>query len=99
MIMAFLISESKALKQATIEFSASVKTVNWSDSDGCLLDFAESLDIPALSSCRSGHCGACTVELLEGEVIYEQDICVELEEGEILLCSAKPATAHIKIKI
>ena len=97
--MFFSPSKLSAVKQATIEFSESNTIVDWSESDGCLLDFSERVGIAAMSSCRNGHCGACTVDLLEGKVVYEQDISVDLQGNEILLCSAKPATTHIKIKI
>ncbi len=97
--MLFSTAKNKAVKQAKIEFTVSQKTVLWQESDGSLLDFAENLGIPALSSCRSGYCGACCVELLSGEITYLDDIDVELNKGEILLCSAKPLTNHIKIKL
>jgi len=89
----------KAVKQAIIEFSDSQKTLTWSESDGYLLDFAEDNGIAVISSCRSGHCGACAVQLLEGEIIYAQQTSVELGGREILLCSAKPASPHIKLKL
>jgi ferredoxin len=85
--------------KATIEFADSYKILVWSESDGCLLDFAEANNLPAISSCRSGYCGACVVELLAGEIIYEQEISVKLGDNEVLLCSAKPATPHIILKL
>lgn len=92
-------SSLKVVKQATIEFLDSNKTISWTESDGCLLDFTEANAIPVISSCRSGHCGACAVELLSGEVVYDQDASVELGGNEILLCSTKPAASHITLKL
>ncbi|PKG40351.1 2Fe-2S iron-sulfur cluster-binding protein [Psychromonas sp. Urea-02u-13] len=97
--MFFSASKLKVVKQATVEFSESNKTLQWSETDGNLLDFAESAGISPMSSCRSGHCGACTVELVAGQIIYEHDVSADLQGNQILLCSAKPATKHIKIKI
>lgn len=97
--MLFSSSKATPLKEASVEFTDSQKTETWSDSDGSLLDFSEHQNIPALSSCRGGHCGACAVQLLEGEVIYEPQPTAEVGGREILLCCAKPVTAHIKLKI
>ncbi len=47
-------------------------------------------------SCRQGHCGACILQLLSGEVIH-QDCLVPLSQGEILACQAKPIS-DIKIR-
>ncbi|GLS91996.1 hypothetical protein GCM10007916_30660 [Psychromonas marina] len=92
-------TKSNTVKQALIEFTDSQKTLSWSESDGFLLDFAEENGIAAISSCRSGHCGACAVQLLDGEIMYDQETSVELGGREILLCSAKPASPHIKLKL
>lgn len=92
-------SKSKQLKQATIEFTESKKMVIWTESDGFIIDIADEAGIPALSNCRSGFCGTCAVELLSGEVSYDQEVSAEINEKQILLCSAIPATSHIKIKV
>lgn len=97
--MFFSANKLKVVKQATIEFTESKKIIHWSESDGCLLYFAEAQGITALSGCRSGHCGACVVELLMGEVVYDREVSVVLKRGEVIMCSAKPATSQIKIKI
>jgi len=97
--MSFSSSTLTAVKQATIEFTESQKTLAWSEADGCLLFFAEAQGIPARSGCRSGYCGACTVELLAGQVVYEGGMSVELADNEVAMCSAKPASSFIKLKI
>jgi len=90
---------STMLKQATIEFSESHQTETWYESDGCLLFFAEKVGVEILSGCRSGYCGACIVELLIGEVVYDGNMSAELQSNEVVLCSAKPATSYLKLKI
>jgi uncharacterized protein len=97
--MFFSVSKPKAVKQATVEFSESHKIASWSSKDGTLLDLAESIGISTLSCCRNGHCGSCVVELISGEIVYEQEISAQIQGKQIILCSAKPLTAHIKIKI
>ena len=92
-------TQLKIVKRASVEFTDSDKILDWTESDGFLLDFAEEHGIPALSSCRSGHCGACAVELLAGEIVYDQEVSVDLGGEEFLLCSAKPASPHMKIKL
>jgi len=97
--MVFSSATLTAVKQATVEFTESQKTFLWSEADGCLLFFAEAQGIPARSGCRSGYCGACSVELLAGKVVYEGAMSVELAENEVAMCSAKPASDYIKLKI
>ena len=42
-------------------------------------------------ACRQGHCGACVLELVSGEVTH-QECLVPLSQGEILACRATPIT-------
>jgi len=97
--MAFSPATLTVVKQATIEFTESQKTLPWSEADGALLLFAEANGIPARSGCRSGYCGACIVELLAGKVAYEGGMSVDLADNEVAMCGAKPASAYIKLKI
>jgi len=97
--MAFSPAPLTLVKQATIEFSESKKILPWCEADGPLLFFAEAQGIPTRSGCRSGYCGACVVELLEGKVVYESGMSVELNASEVAMCSAKPASSYIKLKI
>jgi len=92
-------SQSEAVKQATVEFTDSGKVIHWTECNANLLEFAEEHNIPALSSCRSGSCGACAVQLLKGNIVYEQMPTIDLGGSEILLCCAKPASSYIKIKL
>ena len=63
--------------------------------DRYILDSAEDDGIELPWGCRSGSCGSCTARLVEGRVdLEEQDVLDEehLEQGLILLCSARPLT-------
>ncbi|MBN3725490.1 2Fe-2S iron-sulfur cluster-binding protein, partial [Burkholderia sp. Ac-20379] len=78
---------------ATVEFRRSGVTADWSPSDGSLLELAEAQGIDALSSCRAGACGTCTVRVLEGGVCYPQPPGADVGPGEALACVAQPACA------
>ena len=47
--------------------------------------------------CREGYCGACRMELVDGQVHYRQDPLAWVNEGEILACSCE-ARSDIKIR-
>jgi len=78
-------------KQARVMFSRSGVMLTWSENDGSLLELAEKHGLSPISSCRSGNCGACAVQLLSGNVFYKQDIGAPIGPNEVLLCSAVPA--------
>ncbi|MEK6421335.1 MAG: pyridoxamine 5'-phosphate oxidase family protein [Burkholderia gladioli] len=78
---------------AVVEFRRSGVTADWSPSDGSLLELAEARGIDALSSCRAGACGTCTVRVLEGGVCYPQPPGGDFGPGEALACVAQPAGA------
>lgn len=78
---------------AVVEFRRSGVTADWSPSDGSLLELAEARGIDALSSCRVGACGTCTVRVLEGGVCYPQPPGADVGPGEALACVAQPACA------
>ncbi|GAB3520441.1 CDP-6-deoxy-delta-3,4-glucoseen reductase [Photobacterium alginatilyticum] len=75
-------------------------------SDMNLLEDAISQSIPLEHSCKTGECGACSVELLSGTVENENGVVVDT--GTILTCQSKalsdavlkanyyPELAHIK---
>lgn len=74
-----------------IQFKKSAIELQWSKTDGHLLDFAESHGISTHFSCRRGECGICKVKLLEGKVIHSKTVLPELKANEALLCCALPA--------
>ncbi|MFW5968717.1 MAG: 2Fe-2S iron-sulfur cluster-binding protein [Persicimonas sp.] len=49
--------------------------------------------LPLDSSCRVGGCAACALQIIEGEVVYDQPICLsdeEVERGMCLACVGRP---------
>ncbi|MGB1238926.1 MAG: 2Fe-2S iron-sulfur cluster-binding protein [Pseudomonadales bacterium] len=81
-----------------VNFESSATVLAWDSSGESLLDFAEENGIDVEYSCRSGVCNACATKLLSGSVEYEEAPLVEPEEGEILLCCAKP-TSNITLEL
>nr|WP_293359301.1 MULTISPECIES: ferredoxin--nitrite reductase [unclassified Microcoleus] len=75
---------------STVIFARSGKEVACSE-DEFILDVAERAGIDLESSCRSGTCGTCKQQLLEGKTVYDSqpDAASDLEPGFILACSAR----------
>ncbi|WP_321161502.1 2Fe-2S iron-sulfur cluster binding domain-containing protein [Lyngbya sp. CCAP 1446/10] len=71
-------------------FARSGKTVACSE-DEFILDVAERAGIELDSNCRSGSCGTCKQQLLEGNVTYDGklDALSDIEPGFILACSGR----------
>ncbi len=65
--------------------------VEWTPTQGTLLDLAEQAGLAPLSSCRVGRCGSCALRLVSGEVHYPVPPLAAAAEGEVLLCCAVPA--------
>ncbi|WP_322047676.1 ferredoxin--NADP reductase [Paraburkholderia sp. J67] len=68
--------------------------------DETLLDAMERAGLAPPSSCRSGLCGACMCRVEAGEVTLDPNASLDDEEraaGWTLACSAKPASAAIRI--
>jgi ferredoxin-NADP reductase/predicted pyridoxine 5'-phosphate oxidase superfamily flavin-nucleotide-binding protein len=79
--------------EAIIEFSNSQFEQAWSKEDGNLLEFAEAHGLSPEFGCRSGQCGSCKVNLLEGEVHYQQPPTCSYDSNQVVLCCAMPATS------
>ncbi|MEO9593878.1 FAD-binding oxidoreductase [Rhodopirellula bahusiensis] len=75
-----------------VTFRTSEKNAAFESEMEGLLDVAESLDVDVDSGCRSGDCGACVRRLLSGEVRYAEPPECDVEEGEAVLCVAKPVS-------
>mgnify|MGYP000598525905 CR=1 FL=1 len=75
----------------SIRFERSGVDAEWVESDGSLLELAESLDLPVDAGCRFGNCQACSVKLVEGNADYPE-LEVNPQPGEILLCLARPTS-------
>jgi predicted pyridoxine 5'-phosphate oxidase superfamily flavin-nucleotide-binding protein/ferredoxin len=79
--------------EAIVSFVDSGVEQAWSDDDdGTLLEFAEDHGLTPAFGCRAGSCGACKVQLLSGNILYEKEISAPVLDSEILLCCAVPAT-------
>ena len=98
--------ELSIAEEAIVRFVDSGVEKAWSDEDdGTLLEFAEDHGLTPEFGCRSGSCGACKVQLLSGNIVYEKEVSAPVNEGEILICCAVPASdgsgqlARIDIKL
>jgi ferredoxin len=57
-----------------------------------VLDLADACDVPTRWSCRTGVCHTCVTPLLSGDITYHPDPLEPPDEGEVLICCARPAT-------
>lgn len=84
--------------EASVQFQQSRRTSTWQASEhGSLLDLAESLGIELDFGCRSGTCGACQANLVEGAVDYPFRPKADIPPGKVLLCCARPVTNCVVI--
>jgi uncharacterized protein len=77
-------------KTATVTFSKSGRSAEWSEHPGSLLSFAEQLGLTPTFSCRAGVCGSCLTTLVSGEVEYFEDPLDDPGPDQVLLCCARP---------
>lgn len=82
-----------------VMFTASTKEARWQPDSGSLLELAESRGLKPEHSCRSGSCGSCAVRLLKGKIAYPVAPTAPVGPGEILLCSAVPASGSPSLEI
>jgi hypothetical protein len=78
-------------QQYKLHFKSSQRTLTW-DGANPILDMAEEAGIFIDSSCRSGNCGTCEIQLHEGDVDYEEEPAIDITPGYCLGCVAKPRT-------
>ncbi len=74
-----------------VSFARSGLAVPWPQRYGSLLDLAEACDVPVRWSCRTGVCHNCESGLLSGEVRYDPEPLDPPTEGNVLICSVRPA--------
>ncbi|MBV6422278.1 MAG: Flavohemoprotein [Steroidobacteraceae bacterium] len=82
---------SAAVAERKVRFARAGVEATWTTGQGSLLELAEEFGIRADYGCRYGTCCACSVPLLEGEVVYPSD-GIEAQRGAVLLCCAEPAS-------
>lgn len=63
-----------------------------------LLDSLEAQNVDVHYQCREGYCGSCRVQLLEGEVHYNEEPMAWVNDNEILPCCCIPKS-DLKIKV
>lgn len=84
---------------ALVHLDGKTHTVVWPHGEK-LLDVLLALGIDAPHSCREGHCGACAVTKLSGEVEMEANDVLDaddLAEGLILACQSLPRSDEIEV--
>lgn len=78
---------------ASVRFSRSDKSGQWTSGTHDLLEFAESMDVPIPSGCRAGSCGSCVTAIRSGKVRYLEPPSYPCDDGTCLPCIAVPADA------
>ena len=73
-----------------VTFARAGLTVAFDESAASLLEMAEACDVPTRWSCRTGVCHTCSTPLLAGAVEYSPPPLTEPDDGEALLCCARP---------
>lgn len=84
---------------AIVHLDGQTHTVPWPRGEK-LLDVLLDKGIEAPYSCREGHCGACAVTAVGGEVEMEVNDVLEsddLAEGLILACQARPLSDSVEV--
>lgn len=79
-----------------VSFASPSAVTHWQPGES-LLETAEKAGLQPAYGCRSGSCGECACTLVQGEVTYPDGISAP--DGEILLCSARPAAHSGEIAI
>jgi ferredoxin-NADP reductase/MOSC domain-containing protein YiiM len=73
-----------------VTFARAGLTVAFDESRASLLEMAEACDVPTRWSCRTGVCHTCSTPLLAGAVDYAPPPLTAADDGEALLCCARP---------
>ncbi|MCL2394455.1 MAG: MOSC and FAD-binding oxidoreductase domain-containing protein [Acidimicrobiaceae bacterium] len=76
----------------TVTFARSGISTPFTDAKNSLLELAESCDVPARWSCRTGVCHNCITPLLAGDVVYSPDPLEPPPAGQVLICCSRPDT-------
>ena len=63
-----------------------------------LLEALEAQEVEVDYQCREGFCGSCRVQLIEGDIEYEQEPIAFVPDGHILPCCCR-AQSDLTIRI
>jgi ferredoxin len=81
---------------ATVRLTKSKRDATWRSEENCsILELAEKAGLTPSYGCRAGACGSCTARLVSGRVNGGS----QLDRDNVLLCSARPATAVVEVEI
>lgn len=80
---------------AVLEFAESGVVLNVSDPEATILELGLKAGVDLLFSCAAGGCAACMLDVVSGEVEYEdpEGICLdddEISDGMCLACVGRP---------
>jgi ferredoxin-NADP reductase len=81
-----------------IKLIKSNKLISWKAGMGSLLELIESVGLTPDNSCRMGTCSTCESKLIKGTFGYDPEPFMEVAEGKILICCAKP-TSDMEIEL
>lgn len=80
-----------AATEALVTFAKSGVEQIWREGEGSLLEFAENHGLTPEFGCRNGACGNCSVAVADGAITYNATPSAGLQDGQALLCCARPA--------
>lgn len=86
---------SPSSSEGQVTFRKSGASANWDGSATSLLELAENTGLDPEFSCRSGICNSCKCTLVSGEVEYFEDPLIAPENGQVLICCARPKGAVV----
>ena len=66
------------------------KTLQWTETEGSILDLAEANGISMDFACRTGNCGTCVTAIKGGAVDYLVEPGYPIENGSCLACVGVP---------
>ncbi|WP_113911515.1 2Fe-2S iron-sulfur cluster-binding protein [Roseovarius dicentrarchi] len=79
-----------AAQDGSVTFRKSGRSAQWDGSAASLLECAEDAGLNPEFSCRAGICNTCKCGLISGEVEYFEDPLIPPEQGQVLICCARP---------
>ena len=88
--------QQTSMGDATVRFIKSKREATWSLKENrSILELAEIAGLSPSYRCRAGVCGSCTARLTSGKVKGG----MQLDGLNVLLCSARPATAIAEVEL